>query len=234
MEKSTFAVFLALILCSSLYAQQQQGLVFSGVFESSVSTRYSDSLVYGLEEYANIRMQRHIGDKATFFGAVNLVASSGVFVQNYEPTEDKNYIALIELERLYFRLNGESIKFDGGLMRLPLGYSQIWGSSDFLNPKNPLLPDARPRAVLGGGLFWYPTDSFKLLEFAVAPRDPFSQDGGITGIAADKHWDKASLQMLYSYEFPAPDAEGFHRAGTSFKADLELSFVFDMLLKLRN
>ena len=111
-------------------------------------------------------------------------------------------------------------------MRLPFGYSQVWGSSDFLNPKNPLLPYARPKAVLGGALAWYPTDSFKFTEFAVEPR--------IVGYAAEQHWDKASFQMLYSFEFPdTVSNQGFHRTGMSIKADLELGFLVDMLYTYR-
>ncbi|MDR3001787.1 MAG: hypothetical protein LBU89_11050 [Fibromonadaceae bacterium] len=205
-----------LVLFSSLCAQQQ-GLTFSGIFESAVSTRYSDSLSYGVEEYANIRMQSRIGQNATFFGAVNLVAGAGDFA----------YDRLIELERLHFRLNGETINFDGGLMRLPFGYGQVWNPSDFINPKNPLLPNARPIAVLGAGLSWYPTDSFKFMEFAAAPRD--SSQNGLAGFLAEQHWERASLQLLYSYEFSGTDTEDFHRAGMSLKADLELSFMIDML-----
>ncbi len=199
-----FAIF-ASIGVSIAFAQ---GMSVSGVFESYAS--------HGLEEYANIRMQAKIGDKAVFFSAVNLIAAYG----DYAREMDGN--TMIELERLYFKLKGETVDFDGGFMRLPFGYSQVWGSSDFINPRNPLLPYARPKAVLGGALAWYPTDSFKFLEFAVAPR--------IAGYAAEQHWDKASLQMLYSFEFPDTlSKQGFHRAGMSIKADLELGFVLDML-----
>jgi len=206
-----FILIILVIGYQALYAQQ--GMAFSGILESAVSTNYDDSLTYGVEQYANIRMQSRVGNNATFFGAVNLIA------KNQAPT------TLIELERLYFRLNGETVNFDGGLMRLPFGYGQIWNPSDFINPKNPLLPNARPLAVLGAGLSWYPTDSFKFMEFAVAPNDSLQRDG-IAGFLAEQHWDFASLQMLYACEFADTS---FHRIGVSFKADLELSFVLDML-----
>ena len=196
----------------------------TGVLESYVSVNDSS---YGLEEYANIRMQAKIGEKAVFFSAVNLIAVSGDYAREMEGN------TMIELERLYFKLKGETVNFDGGFMRLPFGYSQVWGSSDFLNPKNPLLPYARPKAILGGALAWYPTDSFKFLEFAVAPRDS-SGVGEIVGYSAEKHWDKASVQMLYSFEFPdTVSKQGFHRAGMSIKADLELGFLVDMLYTYR-
>ena len=215
----------------------------SGVFESSVSANAgagdAPPLTYGVEEYANIRMQSKIGENAVFFGAVNLIAAAGDYalmasVTGVDIDVGENYAALIELERLYFRLKSETVNFDAGLMRLPFGYSQVWGPSDFLNPKNPLKPDARPRAILGGGLSWYPIDDFKLQGFAAAGRDPLARSSGIAGISADRHWDWASAQLLYSLErseqFPSTDLNPWtHRAGLSVKADLELGFVMDML-----
>jgi hypothetical protein len=230
-----------------------QGLTVSGLLDSSVSLRAgagnAPKFSYGLEEYANVRMQTKIKDYAVFYGAVNLIAASGNAAVNtallgqYQGgaaaglspsafTSGENYIAGFELERLYFRLNGEYLDFDGGLMRLPFGYGQIWGSSDFLNPKNPLLPDARPRGILGGALAWYPADSLKLLGFGVTPRDPFaaSGEGGLMGLSMDQHWDKASLQALYAFETPKDGSDrGIHRMGISVKADLELGLVADML-----
>jgi len=117
-------------------------------------------------------------------------------------------------------------------LRLPFGYGQVWGSSDFLNPKNPLMPDARPRAVLGAGLSWYPLDSLKLLGFGAAPRNPFSRsgEGGLFGISMDQHWDRASVQALYSFESPKDGSrQGIHRAGLSVKADVEVGLVMDAL-----
>jgi hypothetical protein len=223
MGKSVLAVVVRLCVVSAPIALAQ-GMSVSGVLESYVSVNDSS---YGLEEYANIRMQAKIGEKAVFFSAVNLIAASGDYAREMEGN------TIIELERLYFKLKGETVNFDGGFMRLLFGYSQVWGSSDFLNPKNPLLPYARPKAILGGALGWYPADSFKFLEFAVAPRDS-SGIGGITGYAAEKHWSKASVQMLYSFEFPdTVSKQGFHRAGMSIKADLELGFVVDMLYTYR-
>jgi hypothetical protein len=147
-------------------------------------------------------------------------------------TAGESYVAGFELERLYFRLNGEYLDFDGGLLRLPFGYGQIWGPSDFLNPKNPLFPDARPRAVLGAGLSLYPIDSLKLLAFGASPRNPFAEDGkgGLMGVSMDNHWDRASLQALYAFETPRDGSEwGIHRMGMSIKADVELGFLADLL-----
>ena len=230
-----------------------QGLTFSGLLDSTVSLKAgagdAPDFSYGFEEYANLRMQAKVKDKAVFYGAVNLIAAAGDAAANaamlaaYQNaggtglspsafTSGENYIAGFELGRLYFRLNGEYLDFDGGLLRLPFGYGQIWGPSDFLNPKNPLYPDARPRAVLGGGLSWYPVDSLKLQGFGAAPRNPFEQSGagGLVGLSMDKHWDRASLQALYAFETPRDGSKnGMHRIGMSVKADVEVGLLADML-----
>jgi hypothetical protein len=190
---------------------------------------------YGLEEYANLRLQAKIRDRAVFYGAVNFIAAAGTYAAAAAPffgTAGENYIAGFELERLYFRLNGEYLDFDGGLMRIPFGYGQVWGPSDFLNPKNPLHPDARPRGVMGAGLAWYPLDETKIFFFGATPKDPFSLDGagGMGGVSAERHWEKFSVQALYAGESPRQGSnQGLHRIGLSVKADLVLGWVFDML-----
>jgi hypothetical protein len=220
-----------------------QGLTVSGLLDSSVSMRAgagdAPDFSYGVEEYANLRMQAKLKDKAVFYGAVNFIAAAGDYAAAGAGllSPGQNYAAAIELERLYFRLNGESLDFDGGLLRLPFGFGQVWGPSDFLNPKNPLKPDARPRAVLGAGLSWYPLDSLKLLGFGAAPRDPFSRsgEGGLVGLSVDQHWDRASIQALYSYESPQTGSgKGKHRAGLSVKADVEVGLLIDALYTYNN
>ena len=231
-----FAAGLFALASGSLAAQ---GLTVSGILDSrllmSAGAADGPAFSYGLEEYANIRIQAKLKDKAAFYGAVNLIAAAGTMAlpalaQGLAAGE--NYVAGFELERLYFRLNGDTLDFDGGLLRLPFGYGQVWGPSDFLNPKNPLLPDARPRAVLGGGLSWYPVDSLKLLAFGAAPRNPLAQsgEGGLAGLSMDKHWKKASLQLLYAFESPRDFSKwGLHRFGMSVKADVEVGLAADML-----
>jgi hypothetical protein len=239
-------VFAFFAITGSLSAQN----TVSGILDSTVSfqaTRDTPDYSLGLEEYANIRFQSKIRDNAAVYGAVNLIAATGNYaanakemagLENGSPFNNtsyvygENYIAGIELERLYFRLSGESVDFDGGLMRLPFGFSQVWGPSDFLNPRNPLKPDVRPRAILGTALFVYPTEETKLLAFYSAPRDPLSQkgEGSFLGLSFDKHWEKASVQTLYCFETPKEySANGIHRAGLSVKADLEAGFVIDVL-----
>jgi hypothetical protein len=228
-----------------------QGFAVSGVLDSSVTANAgagdAPAFSYGIEEYANIRMQARIREDAVFYGAVNLVAAAGNAAKNaallgaarnrpgIAPSafaSGENYIAALELERLYFRLNGDSVDFDGGLMRMPFGYGQIWGPSDFLNPKNPLFPDARPRGVLGGTLSWYPSEMLTILGFGAAGRDPFSETGagGLAGVSMDKHWSRASVQLLYAFESPADGSDrGIHRVGMSVKADVEVGLTMDAL-----
>ncbi|MDR1588412.1 MAG: hypothetical protein LBS57_13245 [Treponema sp.] len=232
----------------ALYAE---GLEFSGVLDSTVNmgagAGSTPDFFYGLEEYANLRMQAKLRDGVSFYGALNLTAAAGSpaaaasapGVGNTSPglgastfTAGENYAAGLELERLYFRFKGDFLDLDGGLMRIAFGYGQVFGPSDFLNPKNPLVPDARPRAVLGGTLSAYPLDSFKLQLFGAAPKDPLNieGDGGLAGLSGDQHWDKASVQALYAFESPKPGSpQGIHRCGLSLKADIELGFTVDAL-----
>ncbi|MCL2809627.1 MAG: hypothetical protein FWD24_06135 [Treponema sp.] len=229
-----FIIFLFIVLGVS--AQ----MTVSGILDSTVSMNVgagdSPAFSYGIEEFANIRFQSRIRDKATVHGAVNLIAASGIHAFPLTGIgmsfSSENFISVIELERLYFRLRGEHVDIDGGLFRLPFGYGQVWGSSDFLNPKNPLKPDARPRAILGTALTWYPIDELKLLCFYSAPREPLSikGEGSFFGLSMDRHWDNASLQGLYSFETPSDNFKfGIHRAGFSLKADIEIGFVIDAL-----
>jgi hypothetical protein len=220
-----------------------QGLEFSGLLDSTVSmgagAGNTPDFFYGVEEYANIRTQAKLRDGITFYGALNLIAAAGSSAAALAALESpaaiaaaQNYTAALELERLYFRLKGDYLDIDGGLLRIAFGYGQVFGPSDFLNPKNPLVPDARPRAVLGGTLSTYPRDSLKLQVFGAAPKDPLALEGGggLAGIAGDQHWDRASVQALYAFESPKDNSpRGLHRGGLSLKLDLELGFTADLL-----
>ena len=243
------AAFFALAAAGTVLGQ---GLDFSGLLDSTVTlgagAGEGPDFFYGLEEYANLRMQAKLRDGAAFYGALNLTAAAGAPALSAAAlaagnaagpglaassfTAGENYAAALELERLYFRLQGDYLDFDGGLMRIPLGYGQVFGPSDFLNPKNPLVPDARPRAVLGGALSVYPLDSLKLRVFGAAPENPLAPEGGggLAGFSGDRHGDKASLQIIYAFESPKDGSPlGIHRGGLSLKADLELGFTADLL-----
>jgi len=143
-----------------------------------------------------------------------------------------NFIAGFELERLYFRINAENARLDAGLMRIPIGHGLVWRPSDFLNPVNPLVTNARPRAVLGAEFSWWPTFDTKIVGFGAAPRDPFSRwgGGGHVGATAEREWSRVVAKVLYAFESPRGGARfGIHRAGLSVKADLELGLVLDLI-----
>jgi hypothetical protein len=242
MRKIFVGFILALFAISGLSAQ----MTFSGILDSTVAFTAgagdSPAFSYGVEEFANIRFQSRLRDnRGTFSGAMNLLAVTGSYAAGLAMSGypiGENFIAAIELERLQLRLRGEHIDFDGGLMRLPFGYSQVWGPSDFLNPRNPLKPDARPRGIICAAFTWYPIDELKLLGFLAAPRNPlaFEGDGSFAGLSMDRHWEKVSIQAMYSFETPATgDASaisskwGIHRAGLSVKLDVEVGIVMDAL-----
>ena len=257
MKQLLLSVFMV-VSFGSLFAA---GPEFSGVFDSTVNYTAgagdASQHSWGIEEYANLRLKADVGERASFFSAVNLIALSGNFLENAavlgymnpEPSfgstpliYGQNFAAGLELERLYFRINSDYFDAEAGLLRMNFGYGQVWGSSDFLNPRNPLYPNARPRGVLGMNVAFYPTDSLKLMAFAAAPKNPLEFEGGgfIPGLSLDQHWDRASLQALYAYETPFGFDEftlegsdyGIHRFGLSVKADLELGFVVDALYTL--
>ncbi|MCL1813463.1 MAG: outer membrane lipoprotein-sorting protein [Treponema sp.] len=114
---------------------------------------------------------------------------------------------------------------------------------------------ARYDPVLAGSGTWSfsGTNRFpdmKFLVFAAAPKDPLTPggDGARAGLSWDSHWQRASIQLLYCFESPASYSafdpvypvdftrtlydeypQGLHRAGFSFKADLELGFTAELL-----
>jgi hypothetical protein len=225
-----------MFITGNLPAQMTVSGVLDSTFSVNVFPQARPAYSLGAEEFANIRFQSRIRDKALVYGAINLFAAAGDYAVNAASLTayvgGENYLAGIELERLYFRLYWEYVNFDAGLMRLPFGYGQVWGPTDFLNPRNPLKPDARPRGILGASLSGFPTDDLKLLLFYAAPRNVFSRDGDGSrfGFSLENHWEKASVQGLYFYELPKYNAAyGIHRAGFSLKADIEIGLVIEAL-----
>ncbi|MDR0375986.1 MAG: hypothetical protein LBH85_09770 [Treponema sp.] len=244
---AVFAVLLA--APPSIPAQtQRQAPTLSGVLDTTVQGVIGeDSFAIQFEEYANLRLQTRIKDFAVFNVAFNLIAASGAPASGDSAAASgagENYRASMELERLSLRLNSDYVDADMGLMRLAFGYGQAFAPSDFLNHRNPLYPNARPRGVLGLALSFYPMEDAKLQVFASAPKDPFSTGGGgwNAGLAVDRHWSRASLQALYVFETPRDGASrddgsvaprgtpfGVHRAGLSVKADVAVGLVADAL-----
>jgi hypothetical protein len=219
--------------------------VVSGYLDSTVfmgaGAGSAPGFLYGLEEYANIRLQARVRDEALFYASFNLIASAGTYASanpGASPgfsaqTAGENYAAAMELERLYFKISREKADFQGGLTRMAFGYGLAFGPMDFMNPRNPLRPDARPRAVLGADLAYYPWEDAKILGFTAAAReDPFAVSGAgtLAGLAGEYHGDFLSIQGLYAYESPH-DAlnRGLHRFGLSLKGDLILGLAAEGL-----
>jgi len=197
--------------------------VISGILQSRLDAAWQDGAVdehtVVLEEYANVRLRAEAGDRGTVYAAVNLVAVSG---------SD----AVIEVERLYARIQGETADIQVGLLRIPFGYGQGFRPTDFLNPPNPLVPDARPRAVLGGMFALYPADTSKLRAFAAMGTETGTSDvsGSVFGLSGDINTDRSSLQALYAWQAPSSATpDGVHRGGFSAKLEAGPAFVADVM-----
>ena len=247
--KQNFAFLIILLaLCGGGLFAQDLSIVLDSTINYTAGAGEAADHSFGFEQFANLRF-RVRGERATFISAFNLIAVSGNFVEAAEFMElqnqyflgstpfihGQNYAAAIELERLYFRVNSDLFDTEAGLLRMAFGYSQVWGPSDFLNPRNPLSYNARPRGVLGTTFSFYPADSMEFVLFAATPKNPFLSDGGglVPGFSLDRHWSKASLQALYAFHTPMEELDqGLHRFGLSVKADMELGFVFDALYTL--
>jgi hypothetical protein len=195
----------------------------------------ADDVSAGIEEYANIRLKTYAGDYATFYAAFNVIAQAGSGAQTAAASgaaNAANYISTIVLERLYFYIATDKAGLDAGLFRLAFGYGQAFSPSDFLSPRNPLFPDARPRAILGAAFSVYPTAMSSLRVFATAPRDPLlsNRDGLIYGLSAELHGRRLSAQALAAYEAKtAAVPDGIYRAGASVKADVLVGLYADLL-----
>ncbi len=224
-----------------LYADEP---IISGNISSSAEAAldFADpaNFLYGFEQYANLRLRADAGESGRIYAAVNLIAASGSKAALLPDAQDAeaqggNYAAALELERLYLRIAGEYTDTDLGLMRIAFGYGQAFRPTDFLNPPNPLLPDARSRGVLGAALSAYPSYTVKFQGFAVSGTDPL-EDGGEGmrfGAAAEAHFSRASLQSLYCFRAPDGAARsGLHRAGLSLKLEAGAAFVLDALYTL--
>ena len=225
-------------LLAALVLATAVGPDMSGIVETRASgaalTDYGEGVgaAYGVEQYANLRLKARIGEKGTVYAATNLIAAAGDRVADTAAfAVGENYAAALELERLYYRIEGETFDAQAGLMRLAFGFGQAFRPTDFLAPPNPLLPDARPRGVLGATAMAYPRDGWKAGAFSVAPADPAERDGDglVAGVSADYHADRASLQVLYAAEAASRPV---HRFGLSVKAEAGAAVVLDALYVL--
>ncbi|MDR2517880.1 MAG: hypothetical protein LBD13_00510 [Spirochaetaceae bacterium] len=218
----------------------------------------AEAFSFGLEEYANLRLLTDIGDYMTVRAAFNLIAAAGTPARAADAVSagggggsslvstgyvgGENYVAAMELERLYCQIDVAAANLEAGLMRLAFGYGQVFSPSDYLNPRNPLMPDARLRGILGvSGSFYPPIPDCFLLSrltdariqvFAAAPRNPLNSSGKgfLFGLLGEQHWETWSVQGMYHYEAPDGGSRyGVHRIGMSAKVDLVLGVTFDAL-----
>jgi hypothetical protein len=250
MRKFLNKCLLSGLIFMSSAAFAEDGMTVSGLLDSKVNLSAgagdAEDFSYGIEEYANLRIQTKLRENAVFYGAFNITALAGSSAQAALALSQlgasagllatpfiggENYAAAMELERLYFRVNSDYADIDVGLMRLGFGYGLVFGPSDFLNPRNPLFPDARPRGILGAAAAFYPGDT-KVMPFTAAPKDPLNSNGEgfLFGLLGEHHWDMLSLQGVYSFETPKNmSAYGVHRAGLSIKVDWEIGIFADLL-----
>ncbi|GAB4366688.1 MAG: hypothetical protein Kow009_03490 [Spirochaetales bacterium] len=249
-----------LFLPFSAYAEWQ----FSGVADSTARSAWGYDYgeggkgYTGLEEFANLRLKAPVGEQGMVFAAVNLAAASGTALSLVpagqtgtvaEPyVSGKGYASALELERLYIRLEGEETDLEAGLLRIPFGFGQAFRPTDFLNPPNPLFPDARPRGSLGAVYTMYPTGLCIVRLFYVGGEDPLKTTGAgvIGGVSGEIHGPKASAQGFYVFQAPGgsagagvgidgglvssiPSSRPIHRFGLAIKLESEASFVLDAL-----
>ncbi len=239
---SRIAPFVMIIgLALPLAAQPVLSGTASLGFSGGLGSAAAEDLFYGSEQYANIRLRSAVGERGTLYAAVNLAALSGLNALSgggtalEEGSTPEGFVSSIELERLYFRMKGEKIDSEFGLMRVPFGYGQAFRPMDILNPPNPLFPDARPRGVPAASAFWYPAETTRLQAFAAAPSDALRSDGGgfRSGISVDSHGERLSAQALYSHtSAAAPYDYGLHRLGLALKLEAGLALVLEGLYTL--
>lgn len=239
---SKAALAAALLGAAAPNVSAADGPVISGqvnaVVNAAAGAAEHPDFLLGTEEYANLRLRAAVGERAVVHAAVNLVASSGAnalaatTASPHGTIAGENYAAAIEMERLYARISSESADADLGLLRIPFGYGQAFRPTDFLNPPNPLLPDARPRGVLGGLLSAYAGFDHRVQLFAAGGRNPLEPGGGgsIMGAAGEAHFSRMSVQGLYAFEAPAGEVRaGTNRAGLSLKVEAEAGLAADVL-----
>jgi hypothetical protein len=239
----------AAAFCAAL-AAGAEGPLISGLVETRIGADLEadypasgGGAAYGAEQYANLRLKADLGERGTVNAALNLVAAAGSYAPRSPLTgalaapfvAGSGYAAAMELERLYYRVQGESFDVDAGLQRLAFGFGQAWAPTDFLASRNPLFPDARPRGALALAASIYPGETWKARAFAAAGRDPLASDGNgiVAGLSVEGHGRAASVQALYAIEADGPDAgSATHRFGLSLKLEAKAGIVLDALYAL--
>jgi hypothetical protein len=241
-----FFLFIISIPNSVALDWQWSGLSESLV-RSSLGYSYNETSnnLFEIEQYANLRMKAPVGERGNFISSVNF------YIQSGSSNVDENnagtyYSSIIDVDRLYYQIKGDSFTTDVGILRLSFGFGQIFRPSDFLIHPNPRNPDARPRGVLGFISNWYPKDTLKMSFFGIGPYDTTETGGrtSLAGMVSERHGNHWSVQGLYTIQAGRPavkfgsvtirDAtnEPVHRFGSSIKYDGPVSIVLDALYTL--
>ncbi|HRX16945.1 MAG TPA: hypothetical protein P5123_11585 [Spirochaetota bacterium] len=228
MRNRTIYILLTIMLASTSSTLIADQPVISGISESSVKagdTCYT-GYTWMAEQFANIRMQADLNDKGAIHAAVNAGVSSD---------KEKKTTTNIEIERLYMSIYGEKSDISTGFMRIPFGYGQAFKPSDFINPQNPLYPEARLKGVLGASAQFYHIQDFKIQLFAADRSDSahYMEERSILagGPSLDYHNSLFSIQTLYAIQQPIDRSSNspVHFAGLSLKFDATAGFAIDTL-----
>lgn len=226
---------------------EQNKLRFSVVADTTVEGAWvpgyggSEKGAYGFEQYGNLRLEAPLKEWGKVYVAVNVLAASGTALPGISSTSigqgsmGQGYGSIVELERLYYRLETEAVDWETGLLRIPFGFGQAFRPMDFLNPPSPLHPDARPRGVLGTLYTQYPSETTLVRIFAASGPDPTQTDGSgaLAGISGELHVPSSSVQVLYALQAPRTgEKRPTHRLGLSYKWDGEVSITLDALYTL--
>jgi len=229
MMRPLYTIFIAMAALLSAALPLRAGApVFSGIVESNAgeASGAADGFTWRAEQFANLRMKADAGDRAKIYAAFNASAVSG---------KEKELAARTELERLYISINGESVDVDAGYMRMAFGYGQAFRPSDFLNPPNPLYPEARQKGALGAIAALYPDEQTKLQLFGADRTDPYVQYRGysrpLAGASGELHRSEFSAQALYAVQTPVErgSSDAVNYLGASLKFDAVAGFALDSL-----
>jgi hypothetical protein len=240
-----FAVVFAIVLFTASQAFSAD-IQFSGVLDTTLSVimppgdlvQNQEYFYFSFEEFANLRLRANLNDNITFFGAFNLIATSGMSA--YELYEN-DYISIndffvgkIELERLYAHYVNDFFGVDLGLMRVAYGYGLAFKPLDFLNIPNPIYPLARPRAILGAAASLFLGDMADIRLLVTAPQNAIlsNGDGILAALSGEFHTGFASFQGLFSYRTQDINAPlGMFRAGLAAKTDLIVGIFAEALFE---
>lgn len=212
---------------------------FSGSFTNFYNYFFPDSLFTQLQDPSS--------DKSTLFkkDSVIKIFSLPFYYRS-------SYVGSIELERLYFKAGNDFFDIETGLIRISSGQKESsFSPIDFLNPRNPLNPTARPDPRLAILVTFYPANLFNVQIFTIAPDNPLESKGWDFkfGTKAKFFFKKFNFEVLYSLFLPQIEYEKdpkninlpesvnndfTHIAAISFKIDIEIGLFFDILYRFEH